>query len=67
MLIELDHQELGLLVRVVSLTRHAEVVLEDCTAEEQLILKQLASKLDQARCKEMDRDDRSPGAAASSG
>jgi hypothetical protein len=67
MLVDLDHQELGLLVRVVSLTRHAEVILADCTDEEQGVLKQLAGKLDQARNKEMERDDRSAGVIAGSG
>lgn len=67
MLVDLDHQELGLLVRVVSLTRHAEVILEDCTDAEQIILKQLASKLDLARSKEMDCDDRISGSIEGSG
>jgi len=54
MLVDLDEKELGLLVRVVSLTRHAEVVLQDCTEEEQSRLRVLAGKLDQARSKEME-------------
>jgi hypothetical protein len=66
MLIDLDEQELGLLVRVVSLARHAEVVLLDCTAEEQARLRELGGKLDQARNKEMDGGSTSTGVGADS-
>lgn len=54
MLVDLDDRELGLLVRVVSLARHAEVVQQHCTEEEQVRLRELAGKLDQARSKEME-------------
>lgn len=64
MLVDLDEKELGLLVRVVSLARHAEAVLSACTEEEQLRLRELAAKLDQARNKEIDLGAGSARAAA---
>jgi hypothetical protein len=64
MLVDLDEKELGLLVRVVSLARHTEAVLQACTEEEQGRLRVLAGKLDQARNKEMDLGAESARAAA---